>query len=331
MQLRFLSEQDVLRLLPMREAIEAQREAFALLCGGESVSGLRSFVVPERPPAVVIFNPSFLKDGRGYGIKVVSDFYENERRGLERMMALVALFDGMTGRPIAVLAGGALTDLRTGAASGLAAEMLARPDARVVALIGAGRVARNQVEALCEVRMIERILVTSRTEARARAFVEELARRGGRIPREVVYTPSRQAAVREADIVVAATTSHEPVFDGRDLRPGSMVIAAGAYEATSREVDSEAIRRASKVVVDSIHDCLDDAGDLVIPIREGILRREDVAELGDLVLGKRPGRERDDEITFFKSIGVPIQDLVTAQHVLRKAEAAEAGQLVELG
>ena len=142
---------------------------------------------------------------------------------------------------------------------------------------------------------------------------------------------SREAAVREADIVIAATTAKQPTFPGKALKAGTFVAAAGAYEATSREVDSETIRRASKWVIDSRTDCLDEAGDLQIPISEGIISRDQVAQIAELVAGERPGREAADEITYYKSIGVPIQDLVTAQHIERRAVDLGLGTVIDIG
>ena len=331
MKLRILSEADVRQVIDMAAAIDIQAEAFTALAGGRSVEGLRSFATSDEPPGIAIFNPCFLRDGAGYGIKVVSDFYHNERRGVPRMTALVALFDGETGAPRTVMEAGHLTDLRTGAVTALAARHLARRDSRVLGLIGAGRVARNQIEALCTEFDIERILVSTRTRARGEAMIARMAAMGGRIPADIRLVEAPAEAVRPADLVVAATTAHDPVFDGADLRPGSFVAGTGAYEADMREVDSTTISRATKWVVDSRSDCLEHAGDLVIPIREGIISRDQVAEIADLVSGRRPGRESPDEITYFKSIGVPIQDLVTAQHIERRAIEQGIGTLLEIG
>ena len=176
MRLRILTESDVRSLIDMGAAIPIQEEAFARLAARESVEGLRSFVVSESPPGVAIFNPSFLKGGGGYGVKVVSDFFGNAERGVARMSAIVTLFDGETGHPRTVMEGGYLTDLRTGAGTGAAARRLARADSRVVAVVGAGRVARNQLQALARTHDLERVLVAGRSEARARAFVEWIAR-----------------------------------------------------------------------------------------------------------------------------------------------------------
>ena len=331
MKLRILPEADCRALLDMAAAIEIQAEAFALLAEGRSVEGLRSFAASEDPPGVAIFNPCFLRGGQGYGIKVISDFYDNEKRGAVRMSGIVALFDGTSGHPYALLEAGYLTDLRTGAGTGLAARYLARPDSRTVAIIGAGRVARNQLWALAELFDLDTVFLSTRGAQRANDFIKRMKVVGGRIPQDIRLVELREKAVRDADIVVAATTSETPVFSGEWLKPGSFVASVGAYEATMREVDSETIRRASNLVIDSRTDCLDHAGDLVIPISEGIIRREQVAEISELVAGKRPPRGSDSEITYYKSIGVPIQDLITAQHIARRAEERGIGTEVDIG
>lgn len=330
MKVRILSEADCRAVMDMASAIDIQAEAFDLLAAGRSVEGLRSLAVSERPPGVAIFNPCFLRDGLGYGVKVISDFYGNERRGATRMTGLVALFDGHTGYPRTILEAGFLTDLRTGAGTGLAARHLARADSRTVAIVGAGRVARNQLLALAEVLDIERVLVATRSAGRGEAFVRRMSAHGGRVPRDIRLAGPEEA-VRAADVVVAATTSDTPVVAGRWLRPGTFVAATGAFKPTAREVDSETIRRASRVVIDSRADCLEKAGDLMIPLSEGIITRDQVAQVSELVSGARPGRAGPSEITFFKSSGVPIQDLITAQHIERRAAERGIGVEIELG
>jgi ornithine cyclodeaminase/alanine dehydrogenase-like protein (mu-crystallin family) len=331
MKLRILSEADCRSVLGMTAAIDVQAEAFALLASGRSVEGLRSIASSEDPPGVAIFNPCFLRGGLGYGIKVISDFYGNEDRGVARMSGLVALFDGTTGHPTTLLEAGYLTDLRTGAGTGLAARYLARPNSRRVTIFGAGRVARNQLTALAVLFDIEKVQLVTRTEARGREFIAAMRALGGRIPTDIEICGSAEAAVRDADIVVAATTAEKPVFDGRWLRPGAFVVAAGAHLATAREVDSETIRRAAIRVIDSRADCLDKAGDLVIPLKEAVLRREDILQISELVSGARQGRTSDTQITYYKSSGVPIQDIVTAQHMARLAEQRGIGVQVEIG
>jgi ornithine cyclodeaminase len=323
--LRVLSESQVRSLMTMREAIEVQKEVFALQARGDSVPGLRRWLhVKDDPACLVGFLPAFLTRGRGFGVKIVSDFYGLRGHALPHMMAIVVVCDGQTGAPRAVMEAGHLTDLRTGAATGLAVEYLARRDARVATIFGAGRMARNQADALAEVRDLETLWISSRTEARARAFIAELEARGGRLPRDIRLAPSARDCVPQSDIVVTATTAEAPVFDGRDLRPGTCVVAGGAY----REVDEETLRRAAKIVVDMKENMQNP--NLAPLLEAGTLEAADVAELGDLVLGQRPGRETADEITFCKTEGVPTQDLVTAQVILRRAEERGVGTLVPI-
>jgi ornithine cyclodeaminase/alanine dehydrogenase-like protein (mu-crystallin family) len=325
LSLRILSESQVKGLASMREAIDVQREAFALQARGDSVAGLRRWLrMKDEPECLVGFLPAFLTEGRGFGVKIISDFFGLRGQDLPHMMAIVVVCDGRTGAPRAVLEGGHLTDLRTGAATGLAVDFLARRDARVACVFGAGRMARNQIEAICEVRDIETVWVMSRTEARARACIAEQQARGGRIPRDIRLARSSLDCVPVSDIVVTATTAEAPVFAGRDLKPGTCVIAGGTY----REVDEETVRRAAKVVVD-MKENIDNP--VLTPLLEaGDLSLADVAELGDLVIGRRPGRETPEEITLCKTSGVPAQDLVTAQYILRRAEERGVGTLVPI-
>ncbi len=331
MDLRILSEADVRAVIDMDAAIALQADAFARLAAGESIQGLRSFALSEEPPGVAVFNPAFLIGGAGYGIKVVSDFYRNADAGLARLSSLVALFDGTTGHPRTVMEGGYLTDVRTGAGTGLAARYLARPDAAVVAVIGAGRVARNQLQALARTCALERVVVATRTEARGRAFVAWARGHGAGIPAAVELVGSAAEAAGQADIVVAATTSRSPVVAGADLRPGTFVASAGAHDPAAREVDSAVVGRAAKRVIDSRADSLANVGDLLIPIEEGVIAAADIAEISEIIAGTRPGRQTADEITYYKSLGVPIQDLVTAQYIEARATERGVGTIIDIG
>src|SRR5262245_24495162 len=256
----------------MAGAIEAQAQAFALLAAKQTVEGLRSFVTSDTPPAVTIFNPSYLKDGGGFGIKVVSDFLRNDDRTIPRMSALVVLFCGQTGLPRTVMEGAYLTDLRTGAGTALAARHLARDDSSSLVLFGAGRVARNQLGALAAVLPLQRVRIVTRSRPRADAFIRWARDAGDGIPSDIALADDADAAVAAADIVICATTAMQPVLNGAALRSGTFVAAVGANRADAREVDSATIARAAKRVIDSRADCLKHAGDLQIPMREGVLR-----------------------------------------------------------
>lgn len=331
MKLRILSEGDVREVIDMKAAIDIQERAFSLLAAGEVVSGLRSFARLEEPPGVAIFNPSVLRGGGGYGIKIVSDFEDNNARGVTRLSALVALFDGQTGHPRTVMEGGYLTDMRTGGGTGLAARFLARPGSRVLALIGAGRVARYQAMAIASEFALERVLVTSRTQTRAEGLAELLLGDHGWPRDRIEVVRDADEAVARADIVVTATTSAQPTFSGAALRPGTFVAAVGAHSATTRELESETVRRAAKLVIDSRADCLDNAGDFMVPVSEGVVDRDAIVEMGDLIGGRAKGRENDMEITCFKSVGVPIQDVATAFAIEERAVAAGIGTVLDIG
>jgi ornithine cyclodeaminase/alanine dehydrogenase-like protein (mu-crystallin family) len=327
MKIRILTEADCRSLLTMADAIELQAEAFATLAAGESVEGLRSYAESEHPPGVAIFNPCFLKGGRGYGVKVVSDFYDNDEVTVPRMTATMTLMDGATGVPHTFMEAGYLTDLRTGAGTGLAAKHLARPDTTELAVIGAGRVAQYQILALTAVLPITKIRISTRTRTRAERLVTTLR---GEVAADLEIVDDPAAALRGAGAVVAATTSKSPVVPGEHVEPGAFVVGAGAYAPTSRELDSETIRRAARCVIDSRADCLEDAGDYVIPAQEGVIALADVAEIAEVVSGAVPGRTADDQIFVYKSIGVPIQDLVTGQAIAERARRAGAGTEMEL-
>ncbi len=314
----------------MRRAVEATREAFAALSAGRARIPARAHL--EIPPdSVALFMPGCLEGyPAGLGLKFVSVFPANRERGLPLIHALVVLADTATGRPLGVLEGTFLTAWRTGAATGVATDLLARRDARVLALIGAGAQAEAQVLAVCEVRPIEEVRIYSRTRGRAEALAEHLRTVGVPVPPAIRVVDSAAEAVRGADIVVTATTSPVPVFADADLSPGTHVNAIGAFTPETRELETATVRRA-KVVVDWRVAALAEAGDILIPIREGAIGEEHIyAELGEIILGEKPGRTSPDEVTVFKSVGNAVQDLAVGGLALIEAERLGLGVEVEL-
>jgi ornithine cyclodeaminase len=230
---------------------------------------------------------------------------------------------------LALLDGATLTAVRTGAAAGLATDRLARPEAATVALFGAGAQARTQLEAVCHVRAIRRGWVVARRPESAVRLVEELRGRGP-IPADLRVAATPAEALAEADVVCTATTSRTPVFAGRDVRPGTHVNGVGSFTPEMQEVDAELVARAL-VVVDARESALAEAGDLVVPLREGRIAPEHIhAELGEIVTGRRPGRSDAQQITFFKSCGLAVQDAVAAGRALARARQLGLGREVEL-
>jgi ornithine cyclodeaminase/alanine dehydrogenase-like protein (mu-crystallin family) len=260
----------------------------------------------------------------------VSVFPGNPARGLPLIHAVVIVVDAETGRPVALMDGTYLTALRTGAASGAATELLARPGTRVAAIFGAGAQARTQLEAICTVRPIEKVWVYDPVPEAARAYIEEMKGRGQPVPADVAVADSPAQAVGEADVICTATTSTAPVFDDADLKPGVHINGIGSYTPEMQEIPAQTVARA-RVVVDSRSASLAEAGDLIIPMTEGLISHASIhGEIGEVAAGVISGRRSDDEVTFFKSVGVAVQDVAVAELILRRAAALGLGVEVDL-
>lgn len=322
MQLRILTAADVRSCMGMEGAIEAMKTAFAQLSSGEAVMPDRISIASDG--GVSLFMPGYLPREGHLAAKVVSVFGDNRSRGLPVIQGVVLVLDSATGAPAALMDGAYLTALRTGAASGLATDLLAVPTASVLTVFGAGPQARAQVEAVRAVRPIREIRLLSRSKVSAEVLAEEVSG----VDVRVMDDPER--AVRGAHVIVTATDSQTPVFPGRAADPGVHVNAIGAFTPVMREVDSDLVARA-KVVVDARASVLLEAGDLIQAINDGVFSLQDIhAEIGEVVAGSVPGRENSEEITLFKSVGSAAQDVAIACRVLAEAERADVGRMIDL-
>lgn len=319
MQIRILSADDVKTALPMPKAIDAMELAFGQLSAGKADVPLRAHLSTEK--GTTLFMPAYLNQSQDLGIKVVSIYNDNPNLGLPVVSATVMILDPETGFPRALMDGNSLTAIRTGAGGGLAARLLSREDAKTVALFGAGVQARAQLQAVIAVRSIKQVNLISRTQASAQKLAHEISDWPDAPYVTMVSTP--REAIQDADIVLTATTSATPLFDGNDLKEGTHVTGVGSYTPEMQEVDAATVRRA-RIVVDSREACLAEAGDIIIT------KAEIDAELGEIVNGLKSARQSDDEITFFKSVGVAVQDAAAAAAVLAEAEAKGLGKVVEL-
>ncbi|RKU35846.1 ornithine cyclodeaminase [Candidatus Poribacteria bacterium] len=320
MPMRILSAADVRDALPMSQAIEAMRYAYAQLSAGKAIAPPRQHISTDK--GVTLIMPAYLPERSDFGIKVVSVYDDNPSLKLPRITATVLVLDPATGVPKAFMDGASLTAIRTGAGGGVAADLLARQDAKTVGLFGAGVQARAQLQAVRAVRDITCVNLISRTQTSAQQLATEISEWTDAPKVNLVSTP--QQVVENADIVLCATTSATPLFDGHALQSGTHITAVGTFVPEKREVDTTTIRRADRIVVDSREACLEEAGDLIIP------NAEIDAEIGEIVNGDKPGRQSDDEITFFKSVGVAVQDAVAGATVLAAAEAKGLGVLADL-
>ena len=256
---------------------------------------------------------------RIFGVKLVSVFPGNEAKGLETVQGSYMLFDGKTGVPLAYLDGAALTLRKTAANSALAADFLARPDAETLTVLGAGALAPYLAAAHAAVRPIRRIFWWNRTTAKAEAAASQCHLPGI----EIIVSEDLERAIRVADIVTCATRSTEPAVRGDWLKTGAHLDLVGGYLPTMREADDAALRRATRHYVDSRLTTLDVAGDVCQPIATGLLRPDDIIDLGQVARGERPARVSSDEVTWFKSGGGGHEDLAVADYIMRKASAAK--------
>jgi ornithine cyclodeaminase/alanine dehydrogenase-like protein (mu-crystallin family) len=315
-----LSDRDVRKLLPMDECIELMAEALAALERGDMSMPLRSVFRPPDTPSLMGLMPAH-RANAAYGLKAICVFPGNPARGLDSHQGAVLLFDGETGELRAALNASAITEIRTAAVSGVATRLLAREDARELAILGAGVQARAHAEAMRAVRDFERVRVWSRTEEHARALAEEA---GGKA------VASAEEALRGADVVCTTTTAREPIIRREWLAPGAHVNAVGSSIPTTRELDTATVAAAS-LFVDRRESTLNESGDYLLAAAEGTIGPEHIrAELGELLTGKATGRTSDDELTVFKSLGLAAEDLAAAEQLYRRAKETGAGVEVDL-
>ena len=323
-----VSDRDVRALLPMSECIEAMTHALRTLAQGGALLPLRQIIrLPNGRDAFGLM-PAMLDDPPALGAKVITVVPGNADTPYDSHQGAVLLFETEHGRLIAILDASTITAMRTAAVSAVATRLLARPDARTLALLGAGVQAATHLEAICLVREIETVRVWSRSGDRARAFADRVGANG---PRILVCASAREA-VDGSDIVCTLTSSREPVLFGDWLTPGMHVNAVGSV-APSRELDSAAVVR-SRLYTDRRESALNEAGEFLVPKREGLIGDAHiVGEIGELLVDppRVAGRRSADEITLFKSLGLAIEDLASARRIYDRAVATGAGTWLQLG
>ncbi|MDH5507870.1 MAG: ornithine cyclodeaminase family protein [Anaerolineae bacterium] len=324
-----LTAADLRAALPMDQTIAAMKTAFAALSAGRAEVPLRSRLPVDAHQGVSLFMPAFLTgdDDDALAIKIVSVFSENAKLNLPIIHAAVVVLEAHTGRIIAMLEGAALTAIRTGAGAGAATDLLARSDCHSAAVFGAGVQARTQLEAVCSVRPIQTAWVYDPNQRQVENFIAEMAGQGA-IPSDLRAAANPTEAVAQADIICTATTASTPVFDDKDLKPGVHINAVGSYTPEMQEVPAATVQRAL-VTVDSRQSVLAETGDLIQPIQQGLFSASHIhAEIGELVLGKQSGRSSADQITYFKSCGVAVQDAMAGRLAIKNAALLGLGQQV---
>ncbi len=327
-----LTEKDITGLFTMKEAIAAVKDAYRLQSAGETEAPVRQKLAGADQQDCFLFMPASVENGGKAGIKILSFFPGNKAHNRPVISATMLLLDCHTGETLCMMDGAALTKIRTGAATGAATDLLADPNARVAALFGTGGQAELQLEAMLTVRSLEEVRIYSRNAQQRQAFAAEMALRFSEaFSVRIVEAVSPEAAVIGAQIITCATSSHTPVFDGALVSPGTHVNGVGSFTLNMQELDETLIGTCDRLYIDAWDACEEEAGDIMIPLNAGRIDKNRITgELGNLILGKIPGRGTPQDITVFKSVGIAPQDIVTADRIYRAALAQGVGQHITL-
>ncbi len=321
-----LSREDIKKVFTIKDAIEADKYAFTLVVDGKCEAPLRTNIQAPKYDGCFLFMPAYVSEMDTASLKIINIFPHNIDQGKPSSPAQVLLIDGTTGIVTAVLDGTYVTQLRTGAASGAAFDVLAKKDCKIGALIGTGGQAATQLEAMIAVRDLEEARVfdlnLERTKEFAARMQEELKDYGTKI----IPVNSSDEAVDNADLVITVTPSSKPVFDASKIKAGATISCVGAYQPHMQEMDPAILTRASKLYFDSEEAVLSESGDILIPLEDGTITKDDfTGDLGQVIKGELVGRENDEEIIVFETVGVATQDLVAARRIYDKAVEAGVG------
>jgi ornithine cyclodeaminase/alanine dehydrogenase len=322
-----LSESQVQSLIDIDELISTLEKAHVQYSSGHAVMPVRLVVPLPQIQGRITSMPGFLSDDKALAMKVVTYFPENPRQNLPAILGTIMLFSAETGKMIAVMDGSYITGIRTACASAMAAKSLAKLETPIMGILGAGVQARAHIQALTRVRRIERIKIYSPSGVSAAAIKKDMA---GVTKSTIEVSRSAEEAVRDSDLLVAASTAKEPIIKSAWLKNGVHISAVGSHRPDDREIDGATVARA-KLVVDSRDAVMAECGDILLAIKERSISDSHIhGEIGEVLTGAKPGRIGGDEITLYKSVGIAIQDAATANLVYHKALARGVGTSVEI-
>ncbi|MDD7363148.1 MAG: ornithine cyclodeaminase family protein [Peptoniphilus sp.] len=331
MKVLILTAEEVQQSMNVRDVIEADKSAMGYFTGGKTTIPLRTNIDVQKAGGQALFMPGVIEGEDALGVKIIAVYPKNAEKGLPAVPATMVLMDVETGFVKGIMDGTELTRMRTGALSGAATDLLAKEDAEVFVLIGTGGQAKSQLESVLAVRPIKKAYIFNRKQDKADAFVDAVKEDMSEYGAELIGISSLEEVLPEADVITTVTTATSPVFDGSLVKPGCHVNGVGAYTPEMIELPPEIIERADKVYLDTIDGVMNEAGDLMKPVEDGVVERAKVEhEIGEVVLGNLPGRESDEEITLFKSTGSAVFDIVVAEKVYRMAREKGIGREIEL-
>lgn len=317
----YFSENDIRSRVTMSDVIEAVKKAFSMAEKGEINTPLRT-VIPAKNGSL-LFMPACSEAINMAVLKTVGVFPANAAEGRSTTPAEVQLIDAATGYTLAMMDGTYVTRQRTGAASGAAFEVLGKKNCRKGALIGTGGQAEAQLEAMLTARSLAEVSIFSPNREKCAAFTEKMRAKFADKGVSVLHAATADECVTDADLIITVTTSETPVFDGSLVKKGATVSCVGTYEPNKHEIDPALVARADKIFCDSVDAVLSESGDLLIPLREGLITADDIrGGLGEVINGTLTGRESEDEIIVFETVGIAAQDLTTAAMIYEKLSAA---------
>ena len=325
-----LSKQDIASIFSMKNAIDSDKTAFKLFSENKSVVPLRTNIDIPKFSGQSLYMPAYVQDIDSIGIKIVSVFPKNVDKGMSSVLAKMILMDGKTGEVCCIMDGTYLTQLRTGAGSGAATDVLAIKDAKKGALIGTGGQAECQLEAMLTVRNLESVKVFDMNLERAQEFCTKMTQKFDKFTTKISVAKTTREAIENADIITTVTTSRIPVIDGKYVKKGAHINAVGSYTPIMQEIDEYTIKNADSVFVDSKDAVLSESGDLIIPIDKGIIDACRInGEIGEVLSGKIKGRKNDNEITIYKTVGIAVMDVVTAYDIYNCALKMHIGTVID--
>lgn len=331
--MRILTKKDVQAVYTMKDAIADDKVALAAYSKGDATVPLRANIDVQAEHGQSLYMPGYAAGKQpALGIKIVSVYPDNIDKGLPSVPATMVSLDPKTGIVSAIIDGTYLTQLRTGALQGAATDLLANPDAKVATLIGTGGQAPTQLEAMLNVRQLTRVYVSDIDHDRATNFAQDMTDRFGKqFNVDILPVNDLSKAIRASDIITSVTTSKQATFDAADVQPGTHVNGIGAYTPEMHEIPAELVQRADSVIFDTMDGVLAEAGDMITPLKEGLVTKAHYAgELGQLINGKIKGRQRHDQVTLFKAVGTAVLDVVVAEKILQAAEKQHVGTSVDL-
>ncbi len=313
-----LSKQDIEKVFTIKDAIESNKIAYQLFSENECKVPLRTNIEAAAPSSCFLFMPAYSAKEEAASVKIVNVFPENQQKGIPVISSQVLLIDGLTGAILAILDGECVTAMRTGASSGLAFELFANKHCQVGAMIGTGGQAEKQLEAMLCARDLKQVNISARDFYKTKKFVQDMQVKFNDV--EIIAFESANDAIKNADLIITVTTSNEPVFDAKYVKKGATISCVGSYTPDMQELDPNIFVQNPKLYFDSMDAVLSESGDIITPLKDGIIRKENfTGDIGDVLNGKIPARENQEEIIIFKTVGLGVQDLTSAQKIYQLA------------